>query len=126
MNNDTNIDFGKIGEDIATKYLQEKGYVIVDRNWRCGHKEIDIIARDDDSLVIVEVKTRKSNEYGDPDLAVGSDKQKMLIWAADAYVRYHNIDLDTRFDVISIVITNDNQYIEHLEDAFYPSFISRR
>ena len=111
-------ELGIIGEDIATNYLIDKGYQILERNWRSGHKEIDIIALDGDTLVAVEVKTRKSNTYGEPDIAVGAMKQRMLIWAADAYVRYKNLDVDVRFDIISIVITDKEPEIEHIEDAF--------
>ena len=114
----TNQDFGKIGEDLAVELLVKKGYRILDRNWRSGHKEIDIIAMDGETLVAVEVKTRKSNNYGEPDIAVDTTKQRLLIRATDAYVRYHNLDVDVRFDVISIVMTDTSQTIEHIEDAF--------
>ena len=113
-----NLDFGKLGEDLAVNYLINKGYQILERNWRSGHKEIDIIALDGDTLVAVEVKTRKSNTYGEPDTAVGAMKQQMLIWAADAYVRYKNLDVEVRFDIVSIVITDTGEHIEHIEDAF--------
>ncbi len=112
-------ELGKIGEDLAVDYLIKKGYQILERNWRSGHKEIDIIAlNDDDVLIIVEVKTRKSDDFGEPDIAVGITKQRMLIWAADAYVRYKNLDVDVRFDIISIVISDAEPEIEHIEDAF--------
>ena len=111
-------DLGKIGEKLAVNYLINKGYQILERNWRSGHKEIDIIALDGDTLVAVEVKTRKSNTFGEPDIAVGVMKQKMLIWAADAYVRYRNLDVDVRFDIISIVFTDQDKHLEHIEDAF--------
>ena len=114
----TNQDFGKAGEDLAVELLVKKGYRILDRNWRSGHKEIDIIAMDGNTLVAVEVKTRKTNKFGEPDIAVGAIKQRLLVWAADAYVRYHNLDVDVRFDVISIVMTDTSQIIEHIEDAF--------
>ena len=114
-------ELGKRGEDLAIELLVSKGYKILDRNWRSGHKEIDIIALDGNTLVAVEVKTRKSNTYGEPDIAVGVMKQRMLIWAADAYVRYHNLDVDVRFDIISIVFTNNEPRIEHIEDAFIVS-----
>ena len=111
-------ELGKLGEDLAVNYLIDNGYQILERNWRSGHKEIDIIALNDDLLVIVEVKTRKSDEFGDPDIAVGKLKQQMLIRAADAYVRYKNLDVDVRFDIISIVISDGEPEIEHIEDAF--------
>ena len=111
-------DLGKTGEDLAAEYLIKKGYQILERNWRSGHKEIDILALKDDTLVVVEVKTRKTNDYGEPDIAVGAYKQQMLIWAADAYVRYKNLDVDVRFDIISIILNGTDQTIEHIEDAF--------
>ena len=114
-------ELGKLGEDLAVNYLVDNGYQILERNWRSGHKEIDIIALKDGVLVIVEVKTRKSDEFGDPDIAVGKLKQRMLIWAADAYVRYKNLNVDVLFDIISIVISDGEPEIEHIEDAFYPS-----
>lgn len=111
-------ELGKTGEDLAINYLVNKGYKILDRNWRSGHKEIDIVALEGDTLVTVEVKTRKSNTFGEPDIAVGVMKQRMLTWAADAYVRYHNLDVDVRFDIISIIFTDKGPLIEHIEDAF--------
>ena len=112
---------GKMGEDLAVDYLTNKGYQILERNWHSGHKEIDIVALIDDVLAIVEVKTRKSDDYGEPDIAVGLNKQRLLIWAADAYVRHKNLDVDVRFDIISIVFTDGEPQIEHIEDAFIPS-----
>lgn len=111
---------GKLGEELAAEYILKKGYQILERNWRSGHKEVDIIALQDDVLVVVEVKTRKTDDYGDPEIAVGRDKQRMLIRAADAYVRFKNLDVDVRFDIISIVISDGEPEIEHLEDAFIP------
>ena len=113
-------ELGKLGEELAVEYLIEKGYQILERNWRSGHKEIDIIAQIDDNLVIVEVKTRKSDDYGEPDIAVGIAKQRMLIWAADAYVRKNQLNVDVRFDIVSIVISDEEPQIEHIEDAFIP------
>lgn len=114
------IDFGKQGEEIAVKYLTDKGYEILERNWRNRHKEIDIIAKDGKDLVIVEVKTRKSNSYGEPDLAVNKQKQRLLIYAANAYIYRNNLDTDTRFDIISIVFNDGKPVIDHIEDAFLP------
>ena len=79
---------GFAGEDMAAKLLQEKGYKILARNWRCGHLEVDIIAETDDYLVIVEVKTRKSAAFGEPEVFVDRQKQRNLIRAAMCYAKY--------------------------------------
>jgi putative endonuclease len=113
-------ELGKLGETVAAQYLIRKGYEIVERNWRNTHKEIDIIAKKGKELVIVEVKTRQSDEYGDPDLAVTRQKQARLISAANAYIFQNRLDVSTRFDVISIVFHDDNPVINHIEDAFLP------
>ena len=113
-------ELGKKGEDIAAQYLSEKGYEILERNWRNRHKEIDIIAKDGNELVIVEVKTRQSDEYGEPDAAVTRQKQSRLISAANAYLFEKKLDLGTRFDIISIVFQDEDPIINHIEDAFLP------
>ena len=113
-------DFGKLGEELAVNYLTEKGYEILERNWRNIHKEIDIIAKNGKFLVIVEVKTRQTDEYGNPDIAVTRKKQRMLISAANAYISKNNMDVETRFDIISIIFKDGEPVIEHIEDAFLP------
>ena len=113
-------DLGKLGEELAVQYLVDKGYEILERNWRNIHKEIDIIAKDGKFLVIVEVKTRKSDEYGAPDLAVTKRKQHMLIAATNAYIFRNKLDVETRFDIISIFFKDSEPVIEHIEDAFLP------
>ena len=113
-------ELGKRGEEMAVQYLTEKGYEILERNWRNTHKEIDIIAKDGECLVVVEVKARQSDEYGDPDNAVTRQKQWRLISAANAYLFQNKLDSDTRFDIISIVFKDDEPIIEHIEDAFLP------
>lgn len=113
-------DFGVQGEDIAIDYLRSKGYVILDRNWRSGHKEIDIVARKDDIVVFVEVKARANAFYGKPEDAVTRRKMHLLVLAADAYLRYNAIDLEVRFDVITITGTAGKPYIRHYERAFRP------
>ena len=113
-------DFGKLGEEIAANYLEGKGYEIVERNWRNTHKEIDIIAKDGETLVMVEVKTRQTDEYGNPDIAVTKKKQRLLIAAANAYLFKNQLDVETRFDIISIIFKDGEPVIEHIEDAFLP------
>ena len=113
-------DFGKLGEEIAANYLEGKGYEMVERNWRNTHKEIDIIAKDGETLVMVEVKTRQTDEYGNPDIAVTKKKQRLLIAAANAYLFKNKLDVETRFDIISIIFKDGEPVIEHIEDAFLP------
>lgn len=114
-------EFGKQGEAVAQKYLLEKGYKILATNWRFGKDEIDIIARHNSFLVIVEVKTRSTNSYGDPEEAVTNKKRKFLVRAADAYVEQHKVNEEVRFDIISIVVTEKHWEVNHIEDAFYPT-----
>jgi len=113
----TSVQKGREGEELAAKFLQEKGYNILETNWRFRHKEIDIIAIRDDEIVFVEVKTRKNTDFGYPEEAVDYNKQKHLIDAAEAYMIDKNLDLNARFDVISII---NNSKIKHYPYAFYP------
>ena len=112
---------GKKGEDIASRFLAGKGYRIIERNWRTGRDEIDIIAYDDKTLVIAEVKTRSTDFFGEPEEAVTERKQKFLVRAADKYVNQKEIDSEIRFDIISIIIEQGKETIKHIEDAFYPT-----
>lgn len=109
-------EFGATCEDIAAEYLTREGYCILDRNWRSGHKELDIIASKDGTLVIVEVKARKSIRYGKPEDAVTPAKIRRIVLAADAYVRFRRLDMPIRFDIISVVKEKD--CVQHIEDAF--------
>ncbi|MBI4947423.1 MAG: YraN family protein [Bacteroidetes bacterium] len=111
---------GTKGEDIAASYLEKQGYALLEKNWRFGHEEIDIIASNDSTLVIAEVKTRKSNHFGEPEEFVTRQKQKHLIKAANAYIEKKDLDLEVRFDIISILLSGSEQKIIHIEDAFHP------
>ena len=112
---------GEWGEKIAVDYLVKKGYHIITRNWHHGHEEIDIIAKDGDMLVIVEVKTRESDAFGNPEDFLSRGQQKRLINAADAYVNEFELDIDVRFDVIGITVDTKPPQIIHIDDAFYPT-----
>lgn len=114
------LETGMKGEEIAKKYLIEKGYSVLETNWRSGPHEIDIIAKKGFNLVIVEVKTRKGKPLVEPEEAVDMNKQRLLIKAANKYICLNNIDLETRFDIIGIIIQGENYQVNHLEDAFYP------
>lgn len=110
---------GKKGEDIACAYLKSRGYRIVERNYRCPFGEIDIVARDGDAIVFVEVKSRKSEEYGDPQLAVGLEKQKKVSRISLAYLKEkHLYPCNARFDVVAIKMLPDGSTIELIQNAF--------
>lgn len=114
-------ELGKWGEDVAARYLVNKGYRILERDWKDKHKDLDIIAVDNGCLVIVEVKTRRLNTLVAPELAVDYRKIKNITLATNKYVKLNCIDLPIRFDIVAITGTNDeNCSVEHIEDAFLP------
>jgi len=114
-------ELGLKGEEIATAYLKKEGYKILARNWFYDHKEIDIIARQGDEIVIVEVKTREGNYFEEPWEAVSTRKIRNLVDVADAWLNQQKIDLETRFDVISIIFSDDINYeLTHFPGAFIP------
>jgi putative endonuclease len=113
-------DLGKNGENIAANYLLRSGYEILARNWRYNRDEIDIIAKSGDWLVIVEVKTRTSAWFGEPEMAVTPNKQRSIIRAAEGYIRETDYKGETRFDVIGILFDKQDIQLNHIEDAFLP------
>lgn len=116
-------ELGRWGEDYAVRFLQEKGYNIVDRDWHDGHKDLDIVAVYGGWLVIVEVKTRRNDDFLSPELAVDRRKIKNITLAANRYVKSKRIDLPVRFDIIAITGTEENHCrVEHIEDAFMPFY----
>lgn len=112
-----NTEKGNFGEKLALDFLRSKGYSILDCNWRFRHLEIDIVASFNNYLVIVEVKMRSNNEFGNPEGFVTRTKQKNLVTAAHQYIILNNIDLEARFDIISIT-ESPQLKIEHIKDAF--------
>lgn len=112
---------GKKGEEQALEFLKKKGYKEVAMNWRIDPYEIDLIMIDNDQLVFVEVKTRSTDAFGNPLEAVNPRKRQKLIRAAHLFIALHNHSLEPRFDVVSIVETeNAPSNIFHFEEAFYP------
>lgn len=112
---------GRRGEDLAHRYLRSKGLAILSRNYRPGggDSEVDIVARDGDNIVFVEVKARRSAEYGSPERAIGSEKQKHIVRAARAFATRAGIEWSrVRFDTISIVFTKPPSLV-HQQDAFF-------
>ncbi len=111
---------GKRGEAIAVEHLTKLGYEVLERNWQSNHQEIDIIAQRDNILVIAEVKSRSTDYFGEPETFVTKQKQRMLIKAANHYITKNNLDIDVRFDIISVLFNKDEYRLNHIEDAFYP------
>lgn len=120
MGDAKHIALGKQGENLAAVYLSQKGYEILHRNWRNGRSEVDIIARIGNDRVFVEVKTRETDYFGYPEEAVSKAKQKQLQKAADAYIEEFEVQGDTRFDIVAVVLNTQKQEIHHIEDAFWP------
>ena len=114
-------EVGKKGESLARYYLEEQGYRILEANWRYRRAEVDLIAMDGPVLVFVEVKTRASDAFGKPEEFVTTQKEKLIVDAAIAYMEAIGHDWELRFDIISILYQNDSDYkLEHFRDAFFP------
>ncbi|MCL4169583.1 UNVERIFIED_CONTAM: hypothetical protein GTU68_057058 [Idotea baltica] len=112
-------ELGKKGEQLAVDFLIEKNYKIVERNYRFDKAEVDIIAQKNDILAIVEVKTRSTIDFGNPQDFVKPKQIKNLVKAVDEYVTENDLDIEVRFDIIAIVKQGKGFEIEHLENAFY-------
>ena len=116
-------ELGKWGKQYAADYLQSIGYDIIERDWRIGHRDIDIIARTGDgtTVVFVEVKTRTSDVVTKPDDAVDIKKIRNIGYAANNYIKTKGIVDEVRFDIISIIGNNkENAQLEHIIEAFNP------
>lgn len=111
-------EFGVTGEQMAARYLEDQGYVILDRNYRRGHKEVDIIALDHGELAVIEVKTRANEDYFTAEQAVDHRKRQNIIRVANNYVRRYHRTEPLRFDIIAIVGTGANAEIRHTKNAF--------
>ena len=117
-------ELGTWGETLAAEYLEKKGYQILERDWKSGHRDLDIIAMDGDTMVIVEVKTRRNRLFTDPEMAVDYQKITNLQQAANHYVKMKYYDGDLRFDIISIIGEDNNvESYEHIVDAFNPNLL---
>ncbi|HEU4716864.1 MAG TPA: YraN family protein [Bacteroidia bacterium] len=115
-----NHETGKWGEEEAQGFLLSKGYEVLDVNWKFLHLEIDIVAKIGEKLVIVEVKTRGTDAYGDPEMFVSKTKQRKLIRAANLYLDQKKLENEVRFDVIGIIRNNGHFRLRHVQDAFAP------
>ena len=115
-------EIGDKGEEIAVAFLKKKGYKILNRNWRTGKLEIDIIAQLKDLIIFIEVKTRARKDFELPSDLFTIGQQKRIVSASHDYLLSNDIDLEARFDLIIIVLDNPNsEIIEHIEEAYYPT-----
>lgn len=112
-------ELGKKGEEMAVDFLLKQGYSILERNYRFDKAEVDIIAKKNEILAIVEVKTRSTADFGNPQDFVKFQQIQRLVKAVNEYVVENDLDVEVRFDIIAIVKQNNNFEIEHLKDAFY-------
>ena len=113
-------DLGEMGEERARDFLIENGYKIRETKWRTGSLELDIIAEKDDTLVIVEVKTRSGAFAENPEQYIDNRKIKNIVTAAERYIMRYDWNGHTRFDVIAVVVNGQKVEIDHIEDAFLP------
>lgn len=117
-------ELGKLGEEMAVAHLLQKGYAILQTNWTFQKAEVDILAQKGDVLAVIEVKTRTSANFGDPQDFVTPKKIQLLVKAVSAYVEQQNLAVDVRFDIIAITLpkqenAKEKASLEHLEEAFY-------
>ena len=126
-NGPEHLQTGVWGEDLAAAFLREKGYIILERDWHSKHRDIDIIAQDGETTVFVEVKARRSREYGEPTDAIDIHKRSHLRTAIQHYLKYRNIT-HYRFDVVTIIgsVGSKNPEIEHIEDFNIQELNGRR
>lgn len=115
-----NYDWGHEAEALAADMLMRKGYMIRERNWRMGHCEIDLILEKDRTIIFVEVKARKSTSIQDPLHTVDDRKRRLLIKAADVYLRNLPYLYQYRFDIVTLTGTRESYDMKHYEDAFMP------
>lgn len=113
---------GKYGEKLARRYLEEKGYELIEENFRYDRAEIDLILKDEKNkiLIFAEVKTRKTKSFGEPEESVVPRKQLQIIKSAQGFLMDHDeyTEYEKRFDIVSIYITSDKEVIIHLPNAF--------
>ncbi len=114
----THNELGTWGEDLAASYLQRKGYTIIERDWKSGHRDIDIVATDGEVVIFVEVKTRRNRIFGEPEDAIDYMKMRNLRLTINHYVKFKHIRQDIRLDAITVVGTPEEgePEITHIEN----------
>ena len=116
----THNELGTLGEALAAGFLIKQGYTILERNWTFQKAEIDIIAQKDQGIIVfVEVKTRNSAFFGDPQSFVTPAKVKLIVKAANEYLISNTLDAEARFDIIAVLKNSKEEHIQHFKTAFY-------
>ena len=110
---------GNEGEELAVSFLVDNNYIILERNYRFGKAEVDIIALKEKTLAVIEVKTRSSNYFGNPQEFVKPKQIKQLINAINHYIIENNLEVEVRFDIVGIIKNARTYKLEHIKDAFY-------
>lgn len=114
---------GKEGENLALAHLLNKGFMLLERNWKYGQKEVDLIMKDQDAIVFVEVKTRKQTAYGFPEEFVDMKKQSNLVHVASAWMDQMEYEGEIRFDIVTLLQKKGSSpTINHIQDAFFPFY----
>ena len=111
---------GRRGEDVALAWLQERGFRLLDRNWRTGHKELDLVMESAERVHIVEVKTLTPPVLVPPFEKVDAQKQARLITAASRYIVERHVRKEVQFDVVSVILAEDRTEVEYIPEAFFP------
>ena len=115
------LETGKAGENAAVAFIKKKGYEILERNYRSSYAEVDIIAKHDNQLIFIEVKTRAYTFYGNPEEFVTKKKQENMTFVASMYTNDINYEDEIRFDIIAVIMQEGVvNKINHIEDAFFP------
>ena len=116
------MSLGRMGETLAGLYLKNKGYAILERNWRTPYGEIDIVASKDDAIIFVEVKSRSSQSLGPPEISITTRKAEHMRSAASYYIQQHaELNADWRIDLVTIQLQPNNQpaIIDHFENVLF-------
>jgi len=114
-------EFGEVGEKVAERWLRQRGWRVLQRRFRNGHRDIDLVAERDGLVAFVEVKARRRNDFGDPVEAVDWRKQRELVRSATVWIDRHGRPNESyRFDVIGVLVDGNSVRVKHIENAFLP------
>ena len=117
-----NVETGRKGEEIAAEWLERRGFRVLERNWRCGHKEVDLVVESERAVHIVEVKTLTPPLQALPAEKVDARKRARLVAAARRLIAERHIEREVQFDVVAVILGGDEPKVDYIPEAFYPIF----